>query len=89
MAQLTKANKEQSTGSKTPCPLCREVKGGGKKDRELDSQGIGKEVEEARFHNKTHLVCKGIRWITAKYDPHLQVIKDGQGHLLTEPGVVK
>ena len=46
-------------------------------------------MEKDRLHNKTHLVYEAIRWITARYAPQIRVIKDGQGHLLTEPGEVK
>ena len=60
-----------------------------KKDRELYIQGICKEIKEARLHNKTHLVYEAIRWITARYAPQILVIKDGQGHVLTEPGEVE
>ena len=48
-------------------------------------EGLCKEVEVARLHNKTHLV----RQITSRYAPQIPVIKDGPGHLLTEPGEIK
>ena len=72
----------QSSDSKTPNYLCRDIKRR-TNDRELYVKGIYKEAKDARLHNKTYLVYKVIRQITARYAPQIQVIKDGQGHLLT------
>ena len=87
-----KEAKEQTRGNPQAAKhnyLCREVGRRAKKDRELYIQGSCKEVKESRLHNKTHLVDEAIRWITARYAPQIRVIKDGQGHLLTEPEEVK
>ncbi|CAO2616286.1 hypothetical protein LEMLEM_LOCUS16798, partial [Lemmus lemmus] len=65
--------------------VCRKVKARAKKNIKLYTQGICKEVEEARQHNKAHLVYEAIRQIAARPAPQIWMIKDRQGHLLTKP----
>ena len=71
--------KRQFTGSKTPQLSVQGGERRAKKDGELYIQGVYKEVEEARLHDKPHLVCGTITWTAARCAPQIRVIKDGKG----------